>query len=188
VASRSTAEGKVLEDIEITGALAGIFDGEDVEIAPSPPIPVELLAIENVDVKMQLIETIESEGGAGLLTAARVVGAGMGLVSKDDLRLVEELAGVMRAETACTLPICDDMRWLPTHRVVGSTHSQIAPELYIAVGISGQPQHMSGIRDAKIVVAINNDPEARVFKNCNYGILGDLYKVVPALISAFKNN
>jgi electron transfer flavoprotein alpha subunit len=97
------------------------------------------------------------------------------------------LAGVINAEIACTLPICDDLRWLPSHRVVGSSHSQIAPELYIAVGISGQAQHISGIRDAKIVVAINIDPEAGIFKNCNYGITGDLYKIVPALASAFGN-
>lgn len=186
VLSRSTAEGKVLEDIESAGALAGIFDGEDVDAAPASPVAVEMMPTGDA-APIQLLETIEAEGGAGLLTAARVVGVGAGLRAKDDLALIEELAAAVHAEIACTLPVCDDMRWYPSHRVVGSSHSQIAPELYIAVGISGQPQHLSGIRDAKIVVAVNNDPEARILKNCNYGILGDLYKVVPALISAFKN-
>lgn len=188
VASRATAEGKVLEDIEIQGALVGIFDGADVSISSAQPVPVEMVTVEDPGGAVRLIETIKTEESAGLLTADRVVGVGVGLKAKDDLKLIEELAGAMHAEIACTLPACDDMRWLPSHRVVGSSHSQIAPKLYIAVGISGQPQHLSGVRDAKIVVAINNDPEARIFKNCSYGIVGDLYKIVPALVAAFRNS
>jgi electron transfer flavoprotein alpha subunit len=188
VVSRSTAEGKVLEDVEAQGALAVIFDGEDMEASSAQPAPVELIPVGDPGATLRLIETTEAgEDSAGMLTAARVVGVGMGLRSRDDLKLIEELADAMHAEIACTLPVCDDMRWFPAHRVVGSSHNQIAPDLYIAVGISGQPQHMSGIRDAKVVVAVNNDPEARIFKNCDYGILGDLYKVVPTLASAFKN-
>lgn len=186
--SRSTAEGKVLEDVEAQGTLAVIYDGEDVETSSAEPTSVELISVGDPGVKLRLIESTEAGAdSAGLLTAARVVSVGMGLRSKDDLKLIEELAEAMHAETACTLPVCDDMRWFTSHSVIGSSHNQVAPDLYIAVGISGQPQHMSGIRDAKVVVAINNDPEARIFKNCEYGILGDLYKVVPALASAFKN-
>jgi electron transfer flavoprotein alpha subunit len=187
IVSRSTAEGKILEDIEVAGAVAGIFDGDDVEAAPAQANPVELMPLGDAGAAVRLIETLEAEGGAGLLAASRVVSVGLGIKSKNDLALIEGLAAAMHAEIGCSLPVCDNMRWLPTHRVVGSTHSQIAPELYIAVGISGQPQHLSGVRDAKIVVAINNDPEARVFKNCDYGITGDLYKIVPALTEAFKN-
>jgi len=185
IVSRSMADGKVLEDIEVTGNLAGIFDGEEVEVSPSQAVPVEQVAA-GAEARMRLVEVVEAEGGGGLLTAARVVGVGVGLKAKDDLKLIEELALAANAEVGCSLPVCEDVRWLPTHRVIGSSHNQIGPELYIAVGISGQPQHMAGIRDAKVVVAINNDPEARIFKNCNYGVVGDLYKVVPELISAFK--
>ena len=188
VVSRSTAEGKILEDVEVQGSLAVIFDGEDVEVSSAQSAPVELIPVGEPGATLRLIETIEAGSkSAGMLTAARVVGVGMGLQSKEDLKLIEELADAMHAEIACTLPVCDDMRWFPAHRVVGSSHNQIAPDLYISVGISGQPQHTSGIRDAKVVVAVNNDPEARIFKNCDYGILGDLYKIVPALASAFKN-
>lgn len=187
VASRATAEGKVLEDIEVQGALAVIFDGADVAISSTQSVPVEMVMLADPGGTVRLIETVKAEESSGLLTAERVVGVGMGLKAKDDLKLIAELADAMHAEIACSLPTCDNMRWLPAHRVVGSSHSQIAPKLYIAVGISGQPQHMSGIRDAKIVVAVNNDPEARIFKNCSYGIVGDLYKIVPALIMAFKN-
>jgi len=187
VISRSMAEGKVLEDIEAAGAVAGIFDGEEVDISASQPVAVESLAAGDAGAAIRLVEIIESEGGEGLLTAARVVSVGSGLAAKNDLALIGELAAAAHAEIACTLPICDDMRWLGPNRVVGSSHCQVAPDLYIAVGISGQPQHISGIRDAKTVVAVNNDPEARIFKHCNYGIVGDLYKIVPALVSAFKN-
>ncbi|MGI6684482.1 MAG: electron transfer flavoprotein subunit alpha/FixB family protein [Bacillota bacterium] len=187
VVSQSAADGKVLEDIEVKGTLAVIFDGEDVEASSGEPVPVELIPVEDPGKRLKVVEKIEAGDSAGLLTAARVVGVGLGVRSRDDLKLIDELANALHAEKACTLSICDDMRWFSSDRVVGSSHSQIAPDLYMAVGISGQPQHMSGIRDAKVVVAVNNDPEARIFKNCDYGILGDLYKVVPALTSAFKN-
>ena len=185
VASRTEADYKVLDDIECKGALAVIFDGEDVDVAQAEPVAVEYLAGKDI-ATMRLVETLEPEDSGGLLTALRVVGAGAGLASKDDLKLIEELAAAMNAEIGCSLPVCEDMRWMPASRVVGSTHVQVAPELYIAVGVSGQPQHLAGVRDARIVVGINKDPDARIFKNCNYGILGDLYKVVPELISAFK--
>jgi electron transfer flavoprotein alpha subunit len=182
------AEGKVLEDIEVRGALAVIYDGEDMEAFSAQPTPVELIPVVGLGQTLRLIETIGAgEDSDGLLTASRVIGVGMGLRSKDDLKLIEELAEVMHAEIGCTLPVCDDMRWFTSHSVIGSSHHQIAPDLYIGIGISGQPQHTSGIRDAKVVVAINNDPEARIFKNCDYGILGDLYRIVPALTSAFQN-
>lgn len=187
VASRATAEGKVLEDVESQGSMALIYDGEDMDVSSAQTVPVEVVAVEDTGLTMKLIKTIEAGDSAGLLTADRVVCVGMGLKAKDDLAMIEELAKAMRAETCCTLPVCDDMRWFTSHSVIGSSHYQIAPDLYVGAGISGQPQHTSGIRDAKIVVAINNDPEARIFKECDYGILGDLYKIVPALTAAFKN-
>lgn len=188
VVSRSTAEGKLLEDIDIPGALAGVFDGDDVETPAADSTPVEVVPVDNADATVKLIGTLEDEGEAGLLTASRVVSVGAGLAKKDDLSLIEELVEAVHAEMACSLPVCEDMRWLPASRVVGSSHNQVAPQLYLAVGISGQPQHLSGVRDAKIIVAVNNDPDARIFKHCDYGIVGDLYKIVPALIAAFKAN
>lgn len=186
VVSRFTADDKVLEDIASAGNVACIFGGEDVDMSSGQPVAVEKIAAA-MGARMSQVGVIEAEEGDGLLTASRVVSAGTGVKAKDDLALIEELAAAAHAEIGCSLPMCEDLRWLPLHKVVGSTHNQIAPELYIAVGISGQPQHMAGIRDAKIVVAINNDPEARIFKFCDYGIVGDLYKVVPALVSAFKD-
>jgi electron transfer flavoprotein alpha subunit len=187
VVSRPAVEGKVIETLEASGALACIFDGENVPVAAAQPAAVEEVPTEDLGDALLVVETIPAAGGsAGLRLAARVVAAGLGIRTKGDLALVEDLAAAVRAEIACTLPVCDDMRWYDANHVVGRTHNQIAPDLYIAVGISGQPQHMVGVRDAKVVVAINNDPNAPIFKACDYAILGDLYKVVPALTAALQ--
>jgi electron transfer flavoprotein alpha subunit len=184
VVRRSAAEGKVVETLEAAGALACIFDGDDAQPEAATPASVETVATADPSGSLRIVETIPASGGAGLRTAARVVSAGLGIRKKDDLALVERLAAALGAEIACTLPVCDDMRWYDADHVVGRSHNQIAPDLYIAVGVSGQPQHTVGVRDAKIVVAINNDPNATFFKSCDYGIVGDLYKVVPALTAA----
>lgn len=185
--SRAAADGKVVETADAAGTVACIFDGDDVQQAAAQPAPVEEVAVADPGDALRVVETAPaSSDSAGLRTAARVVGAGLGLVAKDDLKLIDDLAAALGAETACSLPLCDDMRWFGPERVVGRSHNQIAPDLYIAVGVSGQPQHTVGVRDAKVVVAINNDPEATFFKHCDYGILGDLYKVVPALTAALR--
>ncbi|MDR3361839.1 MAG: electron transfer flavoprotein subunit alpha/FixB family protein [Desulfovibrio sp.] len=185
--TRSIAEGKLVEILEVKGPAACIFDGEDVDQVADRPTAIEEVPVRDPGGALRVVETTSVDAdSAGLLTAAKVVGLGLGILTRDDLELIRDLAAAVHAEIACTLPVCDDMRWFDSSRVVGSSHSQIAPDLYIAVGISGQPQHMSGVRDAKTIVAINNDPEARIFKNCDYGILGDLYKLVPVLTAAFK--
>nr|WP_286181907.1 electron transfer flavoprotein subunit alpha/FixB family protein [Desulfovibrio sp. Huiquan2017] len=185
---RSVADGRAVETLEVTGSLAGIFDGKDVDLPPGQPATVEEVPVRQPDGALRVVETLPASAeSAGLLSAERVVGAGSGIRAKEDLELIRQLATAVGAEIACSLPVCDDMRWFESARVVGSSHHQIAPALYIAVGISGQPQHMSGLRDAKVIVAVNNDPEARIFKHCNYGIVGDLYKVVPALAEEFRN-
>jgi len=185
--SRPTAEGRAIQTLDATGALACIFDGDDVAQTSAHAAAIEEVPLADPGEALRVVAShAASADSAGLLTAARVVGAGLGIRAKGDLKLIEDLAAAARAEIACSLPVCDDMRWFASHRVVGSSHNQIAPDLYIAVGISGQPQHMSGVRDAKVVIAINSDPDARIFKNCDYGILGDLYKVVPALTAALR--
>lgn len=185
---RSVADGRAEETLAAAGMLAGIFDGKDADSPPASPVAVEQAPAVPPDTALRVVETLPAGAeSAGLLSAARVVGAGSGIRARDDLGLIRGLADAAGAEIACTLPVCDDMRWFEPARVVGSSHNQIAPDLYVAVGISGQPQHMSGLRDAKVVVAVNNDPEARIFKHCNYGIVGDLYKIVPALTEAFGN-
>ena len=109
---------------------------------------------------------------------------GRGVKAKADLAIVEGLAADLGAEIACSMPIVDDFGWVAKERYIGRSGQHIAPRLYLALGISGTPQHLEGIRDAKVVVAVNSDPDAHVFRRADYGIVGDLYEVVPALRSA----
>jgi electron transfer flavoprotein alpha subunit len=187
VVRRPAVEGKVVETLVVPGALAGVFDGEDADAASVAPAAITEVAPSGAAASMRIVETTVAAGeAAGLQQAERVVSLGRGVRKRDDIALVEGLAAAAHAKVACTLPICDDMRWYDESHVVGTSTQQIAPDLYIAVGVSGQPQHMSGVRAAKVIVAINNDPEATIFKKSHYGILGDLYEIVPALTKAFE--
>lgn len=183
ILSSEIANAKALEDVSVSGKAVVLFSGPDVDMAASSPAPIETIAAQPTDDR--IVGTAEA-GGTGLASCLRVVGVGMGIQSKDDLQITDGLANALGAEIACTLPACDDMHWYPSDRVLGSSHNQAAPELYIAVGISGSPNHTSGFRDAKVVVSINNNPEAEIFHCSKYGIVGDLYKVVPALTAALS--
>lgn len=133
---------------------------------------------------MRVLDTNTDSGGTGLSEAERVVGVGRGFLEKDRLVIAEELCDALGAEMACSLSLCDDYRWFEHNRVVGTSTQRISPRLYIACGISGQPQHLAGVRAAKTIVAINRDPDAPIFRACDYGIVGDLNEVVPALTKA----
>jgi electron transfer flavoprotein alpha subunit len=99
--------------------------------------------------------------------------------------VVEKLAAALGAELAASRPICDN-GWLPMERQVGSSGQTVAPKMYMAVGISGAIQHLVGMKGSKIIVAINKDPEAPIFEIADYGIVGDLFQVVPALVEEIK--
>ncbi len=122
-----------------------------------------------------------------LAVAKRVVCAGLGIKQKEDLKLVEDLARVLEGEVACTRPLAEGLDWLPRERYIGVSGAVIKADLYIGVGVSGQVQHTVGITDTRIVVGINKDEKAPIFEQADYGIVGDLYKVVPALTEALKN-
>ena len=117
-------------------------------------------------------------------SASRIVSAGRGFKAEADLDLARELAGALGAELACTRPLAEGLDWLPRDRYVGVSGQQVTPDLYVAVGVSGQLQHMSGVSGARTIVAINSDADAPVFAYADYGIVGDLYQVVPALTAA----
>jgi electron transfer flavoprotein alpha subunit len=120
------------------------------------------------------------------LTAANIiVSVGRGIKEKENIALVEELAKAIGGELAASRPICDN-GWLPMERQVGSSGQTVAPKVYMAVGISGAIQHLVGMKGAKTIVAINKDPNAPIFEVADYGICGDLFEVVPALIEELK--
>ena len=186
VVDRLVAEQRAVEMLETTApVVALVADGSD-DVEAAAAAPVEVVA-EGAVAPLAITAThAGEEGGASLASANRVVGVGRGLTSKDQLALAEALASALDAEIACSLSLCDDYRWFEHGRVVGTSTQRIAPRLYVSVGISGQPQHMTGVRGAKTIVAINNDLEAPIFRACAYGIVGDLNKVVPALTAALS--
>ena len=119
-----------------------------------------------------------------LATAKKVVGVGRGFAAEADLQLARDLATKLGAEIACSRPIAEGVAWLPVERYLGVSGATIKPELYVAIGISGQVQHMVGVNRAKTIIAINKDKNAPIFNHADYGVVGDLYTVLPALIAA----
>jgi electron transfer flavoprotein alpha subunit len=126
-----------------------------------------------------------AERGVDLTSAPVIVSVGRGIKEKENLPVVEELAKALGAELAASRPICDN-GWLPMERQVGSSGQSVSPKVYIAVGISGAIQHLVGMKGSKAVVAINKDENAPIFEVADYGIVGDLFAVVPALTAAVR--
>jgi electron transfer flavoprotein alpha subunit len=118
-------------------------------------------------------------------SAQMIVAVGRGIKDADNLPLVQDLAAALGAEIAASRPICDN-GWLPIERQVGSSGQTVAPKLYLAVGISGAIQHLVGMKGSQCIVAINKDGEAPIFEVADYGIVGDLFEVVPAITEAIK--
>ncbi|MDG6228533.1 MAG: electron transfer flavoprotein subunit alpha/FixB family protein [Candidatus Thermoplasmatota archaeon] len=126
-------------------------------------------------------------GGVNVEDAEIIVSCGRGMKNKEDLKLVNDLAEVLKGKTiGCSRPIAADLKWLPEEHWIGLSGHKVKPKLYIAAGISGQIQHIAGMRDSGVVVAINKDADALIFKSADYGIVGDLYKVLPKLTEAIK--
>jgi electron transfer flavoprotein alpha subunit len=123
----------------------------------------------------------ESTGAVDLTAAEIIVAVGRGIKEKDNIPIVEELAKALGGELAATRPVCDS-GWLPIERQVGSSGQTVAPKVYVAVGISGAIQHLLGMKGSKTIVAINKDANAPIFEVADYGIVGDLFEVVPALV------
>ena len=124
----------------------------------------------------------EAKQAVDLSQAERIVAVGRGIKAQEHLQLVEKLAQAMGAEIAASRPICDS-GWLPMDRQIGSSGQTVAPKLYVALGISGAIQHLVGMKGSRTIVAINKDPEAPIFEIADFGIAGDLFEVVPALIA-----
>lgn len=136
-------------------------------------------------VKVSDLCPIERQG-VDIAAAARVVCVGRGFAKKEDLALAEDLAKALSAEIGCTRGVAEDYHWLPVERYIGISGQKVKSELYLSLGVSGQVQHVAGIRDAKIIVAVDTNEKAPIFAAADYGIVGDLYEVAPLLTAALK--
>ena len=172
------------ETVAVSGPVALVLEGGPVAPA-SGAVPVEEFAA--VPLGMKVIETKTSAvDQVDLGAAPRVVGIGRGLKAREDLVMIEALAQAAKAEIACSRPVAEGLNWLGKERYIGSSGQRIAPQLYFAIGISGQLQHMVGVHGAETIVAINSDPNAPVFKEADYCLVGDLYQIVPAITGAMR--
>jgi electron transfer flavoprotein alpha subunit len=127
----------------------------------------------------------EAKQAVDLSQAERIVAVGRGIKAQEHITLAEQLAEALGAEVAASRPICD-AGWLPMDRQIGSSGQTVAPKLYVALGISGAIQHLVGMKGSRMIVAINKDADAPIFEVADYGIAGDLFEVVPALIAELK--
>ena len=155
------------------------YEGEGVE--------PEIIGVEGPDSRLRIVEERPKERGAVDIEKAEiVVGVGRGFRSREDLGMVFELAKLINGEVGCTRPIAADYKWLDEDRWIGISGKKIRGKLYIAIGISGAPQHIMAANDTRIIVAINNDKNAPIFNYSDYGVVADLYQFIPALLSRLR--
>jgi electron transfer flavoprotein alpha subunit len=191
---RQVFQGKYCADIELAGEApylvsfqAAAFREDSVErglsAAPVTPVAVELAADV---IRAKPGERFrEAKQAVDLTQAELIVAVGRGIKAPENVDLAKKLADALGAELAASRPICDN-GWLPMDRQVGSSGQTVAPKLYVALGISGAIQHMVGMKGSHTVVAINKDKEAPIFEVATYGIVGDLFEIVPPLIEEIK--
>jgi len=167
-------------------ASPGAFPGDDVESGGNAEVimfPVQLTGTP----KRKVLNRVEApKGQTDLSSAPIIVSGGRGLKQKENFNLIFELAEAIGGSVGASRPVVD-AEWLPREYQVGSSGQTVSPRLYIAVGISGAIQHLVGMQTSRCIVAINKDPEAPIFKVAHYGIVDDLFKVVPALTKIFKD-
>lgn len=163
----------------------GVMKMQAPDVTRSIKIIDEKCSLEKDDLPTAIIEIVRKEKGVNLKAAKIIVAAGMGVSSQESMNLVKELAKTLNAEIGGSRPVID--AGLISHeRQVGQTGTTVRPTLYIACGISGQVQHVVGMKEAKRIIAINSDPNAPIFKVAHYGIVGDLNNVIPKMINAYK--
>jgi electron transfer flavoprotein alpha subunit len=191
---RQMFQGKFAADVSFAGEppffatfQTGAFRGDQVEMG-SAPAPVEKVSF---DVPASTIRNKpldifkEAKQAVDLTQAEIIVSVGRGIKEQKNIEMVQQLATALGGEVAASRPICDS-GWLPMDRQVGSSGQTVAPKLYLALGISGAIQHIVGMKGSRTIIAINKDAEAPIFEIADYGIVGNIFEIVPPLIEEVK--
>lgn len=193
---RPVYQGKLIAEVAAEGAFPhlvtmqiGAFRSDNVARGPAAtelkPLAVQLEASQIRERPEEPFQ--EAKQAVDLSQAERIVAVGRGIKALEHIALAVKLADALGAQLAASRPICDS-GWLPMERQVGSSGQTVAPRLYVALGISGAIQHVVGMKGARTIVAINKDADAPIFEIADYGIVGDLFEIVPAMISALEKS
>jgi electron transfer flavoprotein alpha subunit len=189
VVKRSIYTGKAFSLVELKNQKKVIAikknAAEAKEVGGSAQVVAYPVSLNEADFNTKITGTEKATGDILLPEAEIVVSGGRGMKGPEHWGILEELAKALHAATGCSKPV-SDMHWRPHHEHVGQTGVKVAPQLYIAVGISGAIQHLAGVNSSKCIVVINKDPEAPFFKAADYGIVGDAFDVLPKLTEAVK--
>jgi electron transfer flavoprotein alpha subunit len=187
---RPMFQGKLQADVAVDGPHIATFQigayRADAMKAGSAAVRKAAVAVDASKIRQKPEAPFkEAKQAVDLSQAERIVAVGRGIKGQENLQLAQQLAQAMGAELAASRPICD-AGWLPMDRQIGSSGQTVAPKLYVALGISGAIQHLVGMKGSRTIVAVNKDPEAPIFEIADYGIVGDLFEVVPAMIAALQ--
>jgi len=187
---RQMFQGKTVADVSFLGAgpwfasfQAGAFRADLLQAHASGKAPVNSISVQltAAQIRTRPLEFFkEAKSAVDLTQAPLIVAIGRGIKAPENIPQAEAVAKAMGAEIAASRPICDE-GWLPMERQIGSSGQTVAPKLYLALGISGAIQHVVGMKGARTIVAINKDPEAPIFDIADYGIVGDIFEVMPVL-------
>jgi electron transfer flavoprotein alpha subunit len=189
VVKRSIYTGKAFAHVELRNAKKVISirknAAETKEVGGNVQVTPYTATFADTDFTTKILSSEKSTGEILLPEANIVVSGGRGMKGPEHWKMLEDLAKVLHAATGCSKPV-SDMGWRPHHEHVGQTGVKVAPQLYVAIGISGAIQHLAGVNSSKYIVVINKDPEAPFFKAADYGIVGDAFEIIPKLTEAIK--
>ncbi len=191
---RPVYQGKIVAEVAAEGdhphlvsVQVGAYRVENARRGSAPaPVKPLTVALDASAIRQKAEEPFqEAKQAVDLSQAERIVAVGRGIKGQEHIALAEKLASALGAQLAASRPICDS-GWLPMERQVGSSGQTVAPKLYVALGISGAIQHVVGMKGARTIVAINKDADAPIFEIADYGIVGDLFEIVPAMIAELE--